>query len=175
MKQYNWQFLQALANVLAPAAVVTQLSDRMEVKNDGTLVGYITVNEYDQWYATRVETKLGGWKKTAYLEEQVNGPFPNPSLAIRRLFNIDNAPLVQVREGVSAGEQESSFMNATLQDAGEATSFSVATKLEIPEYVISKGEAAIAGYISGALGRASSSVSGLSFEVEIGPTEDPED
>lgn len=81
-------------------------------------------------------------------------------------------PLVTVDAGTDEDQQESSFMNATLQGAGEAVVMSISTSLEVPEDVIANGEASIAKYVQKVLSIAASSCPGLSFQVQVGPSRD---
>ena len=175
MTQYNAPFLQALATVLAPNATVTLNADVMEVSVAGNLVGHILVHGPDQWFAKRFETHVGGKRNEPYCSEESYGPYEQPAMAIRKLFYADNIPEVSIESGISSGEQESSFMNATLQSAGVTFAISVATNVDIPDYVLSKGEAAIAGYLEDLLSRAATLVPGLSFDVKVGPEDDPDE
>ena len=78
--------------------------------------------------------------------------------------------LVQVELDASEYDQEGSFMNATLQSAGEAVAMSIATSLEVPVDVIARGQQAIAEYVQTVLSAAAGSCNGLNFEVQIGPS-----
>lgn len=77
---------------------------------------------------------------------------------------------VDLTKNCTADEQESGFMNATLQDAGNVA-FSIATHIKIPENVSSQGEDAVSSYLAELLEKASNSVEGLSFTVQTGPAE----
>lgn len=79
---------------------------------------------------------------------------------------------VNIATGIPEDEQESSFMNATLQGAGPGIAFSIATKLDIPDEIISKGEAMVATYISQTLETAAAGAPGLHFEVQLGLSRD---
>jgi len=175
MQLSHLQLLQALAQVIAPTAVVTQCTDFFDVKVDGVTLGTLSFDAMDEWYAMTYEPRLSNKGAEPYNHMDKNGPFATASRAVRRLFRVDNEPTVQVKTGISAGSQESSFMNATLQNGSDEVSFSVATCLAIPAFVQSKGEQAIAGHIQDMLSRASTSVPGLTFNVQVGPTEDPDE
>jgi hypothetical protein len=78
---------------------------------------------------------------------------------------------VDVKLGISEGDQEDSFQNATLQGAGELVAFSIATFISIPSDVAEKGEATIAAFIESTLLQATQSTGGkLKFSVQIGPS-----
>lgn len=175
MQLSHLQLLQALVQVIAPTAMVTQCSDFFDVKVEGVTLGSLSFDAMDEWYAMTYEPRLSTKGAEPYSHMDKHGPFATASRAVRRLFRVDNEPTVEVKTGISAGSQESSFMNATLQHGNEKVSFSVATYLDIPAFVQSKGEQAVAGHIQDMLSRASTGVPGLTFDVQVGPTEDPDE
>lgn len=66
--------------------------------------------------------------------------------------------------------QAGSFMNATLQSAGDEIAFSVATMVKVPGEVVVQGVDAVANYINEVLYAASQASGGLSFEAQVGPS-----
>lgn len=76
-----------------------------------------------------------------------------------------------IEDGISAGDQESSFMNATLQDVADYDlSFSVATHIGIPADVTD--EERLRNYLAMILQRVTDLGLGIAFEVQLGPTYD---
>ena len=82
---------------------------------------------------------------------------------------------ISVRTSVPARTQESSFMNATLQDIGDDHSISIAVHLpaEAGAGVDLNDEAQVRMMIARHLGDAAAS--GCSVEVQIGPNTDGEE
>ena len=76
---------------------------------------------------------------------------------------------VTLETGICADAQESSFMNATLQSAGTALAFSIATFIDVPASVIADGEVAVARYLQALLTRVTKQEPALGFEVQVGP------
>jgi hypothetical protein len=62
-----------------------------------------------------------------------------------------------------------------MQNAGSYLAMSIATTLVVPDHVADEGEESAVKYVKGLLGRASSLVPGLSFDVQIGPNETPDE
>lgn len=89
--------------------------------------------------------------------------------AVRYLFGIEDGQKVVVDNDVDEDSQESSFMNATLQDASDTVAFSVATTVEVPHDVASLGEQEITGYLSEILSTASTRVPVVQFHIQVGP------
>lgn len=79
---------------------------------------------------------------------------------------------VTITTGIPANEQESSFMNATLQQAGNEHSFSIATHVKVPDHICNQGEAAIRDYLMDILGKAALTDRNLTFEVQLGKNEE---
>jgi hypothetical protein len=78
---------------------------------------------------------------------------------------------VSIESGIPAAEQESSFMNATLQDTvGGELSFSVATYIGMPVYY-ETSEGLLEEYLFDLL-REIAAKYPLRFEVQIGPTDE---
>lgn len=79
---------------------------------------------------------------------------------------------MKIETGIDEGQQESSFMNATLQDAGKNTglAMSISTTMDIPDHIAAQGEERIAAYISFTLKQFESH--GLKFHVQLGPARD---
>ncbi len=76
---------------------------------------------------------------------------------------------VCIQTGYSEEQQESSFMNATLQGAG-AVAFSIATHITVPDDVSAQGEACVANYLRDALTAATQAAAeyGLKFHAQVG-------
>jgi hypothetical protein len=170
MNQYTVEFLQALANVLAPTARVRHHLGSMQMYVEGRNIGYLDLDSSDRWYATRFEMSLCSNRKQLQGTEEQYGPFATPAQAIRRLFCVDNAPQVRVKEGVSADRQTETHKRVLLQSVGREIAFSIATRLDVPKYFQSQGENATAHYIADMLEKASAVVPGLSFDIKIGPS-----
>ena len=83
--------------------------------------------------------------------------------------------LLQVDEGIPGDEQESSFMNATLQSAGDLVDFSVSTSIDVPEQISAQGESAVKGYIEDVLRAACLAHPALSFQVQVGASREVEE
>lgn len=79
-----------------------------------------------------------------------------------------------ITQNVPESAQESGFMNATLQSAGEKIAFSISTSLTVPKEISDRGQQAVAEFIENALKTASAAVMGLNFDVQIGPSLDEE-
>ncbi len=76
---------------------------------------------------------------------------------------------VSVTAGISEEEQEGRFANATRQSAKDALAFSVATTVEVPEYIGGDQEQ-IASFLRRTLTQAAVAASGaVSFKVQLGP------
>lgn len=75
---------------------------------------------------------------------------------------------VKIETGLSEGDQQSSFQNATLQGAGDRLAFSVATEMDIPEDVSSQGEIAVADYLREQFSKATAVVPNLRFDIQLG-------
>ena len=71
---------------------------------------------------------------------------------------------IEIREGIPASEQESSFMNATLQSAGDFA-FSVATHVDVPER-FAVDEKRLAAYLHATFPTLPPNVK---IEIELGP------
>lgn len=93
---------------------------------------------------------------------------------------------IEIETGIPGTEQESSFINATIQTHGEdrdgygGIDFSIATKVTVPDSV--KNEADLARYLEWVLGLMDDAVPAeypwwegpsVSFEVQIGPGNRP--
>lgn len=79
-------------------------------------------------------------------------------------------PAVVIEFGVPEDEQEGSFMNSTLQGAGDDLAFSVATEVEVPPEIAARGEGAVGVYLRSVLDAAAGVVSGVRFHVQMGPS-----
>lgn len=171
---YTVTVLQALAQVLAPNARAESNGSAIEIHVGNAYIGRITINGPDEWYARTLksEADLRGKARSSF--EETTGPFKTPAETIRSMFGASHAPNVTVTEGICGEDQQGSFENATLQNAGSYLSVSIATTLAVPDCVADGGEKAAARYIEDALTRASSQVPGLKFDVQIGPNETPE-
>lgn len=76
-------------------------------------------------------------------------------------------PGLRITTDVSGGEQEDTFMNATLQGTRDGKfDFSIATYIEIPDEVAARGEEAIATHIDNVLGDRLGD--GVEFDVQVG-------
>jgi hypothetical protein len=86
-------------------------------------------------------------------------------------------PQVGLKVGAEYDEdaQAGSFMNATLQSAGDEIAFSIATTVMVPGIVVAQGLWAVAHYINETLHAASQVSEGLSFEAQVGPSGDAVD
>jgi hypothetical protein len=92
---------------------------------------------------------------------------------------------VQIRTGRSAGEQESSFMNATLQNVGgdDGIAFSIATFVEVPAELVNTGldpeGRGVAEYLRGLFWlldrHAAAEGFSVRFEIEVGREDDADD
>lgn len=69
--------------------------------------------------------------------------------------------------------QAGSFMNATLQSAGDAVAFSVATRVEVPEAVYALGIEAVSEFLVDTLEKAICECPMLRFQVQVGPAINP--
>lgn len=78
---------------------------------------------------------------------------------------------VSAEMGCAENDQSTSFMNATLQGAGNDLAISIATHIDIPEAVSVKGEQAVAQHLKDQLSSAANAYHGLSFSVQIGPSD----
>lgn len=77
---------------------------------------------------------------------------------------------VKIEFGISEFDQEGSFMNSTLQNAGPALAISIATEFDVPESVHINGQWAVAEYLRLTLAPATDAVPGLRFDIQIGPS-----
>lgn len=75
--------------------------------------------------------------------------------------------------GFDEDAQAGSFMNATLQSAGDAVTFSVATLVEVPEAVYALGIEAVSDFLVGTLEKAVYECPTLRFQVQVGPAINP--
>lgn len=75
---------------------------------------------------------------------------------------------VKIEKNCSEADQEGSFMNATLQGAGDKIAFSIATYVSVPKNIYAKGENEVAAYLMQQLSAAADAASGLKFSVQIG-------
>ena len=74
---------------------------------------------------------------------------------------------IEIRSGVPAGAQETSFMNATLQSAGTELAFSVAVHVEVP-LAAQTSEQALADHLRELFASLAADPT-ISIEIEIGP------
>lgn len=104
--------------------------------------------------------------------------FPSPQFRIKPHHRWKKVQGDGVANGVAMvvgpdeEEQESSFMNATLQGAGKHVAFSIATNLLVPETVVAEGLDSVVRHIRYELARATIKCSGLSFVVQVGASRD---
>jgi hypothetical protein len=75
--------------------------------------------------------------------------------------------------GVSEDDQRCSFENATLQGSG-VSAFSVATRINIPVDVAEQGDDEVTEFIGKVLTTAIKASPALSFDVQIGPSSEPD-
>jgi hypothetical protein len=78
---------------------------------------------------------------------------------------------ITMQTGISANEQESSYMNGTLQTVGDGLAMTIHTYLSVPKGVAAQGQQAVAAYVEAKLNAAHIACPAFSFEVEIGPDE----
>ena len=76
---------------------------------------------------------------------------------------------IKITQGIDEGDQETSFMNATLQGWGEVA-FSIATTVKVPNSMKDDPEK-VAQWIESALNPFDSGV--VDFEVQIGKARNP--
>lgn len=79
-------------------------------------------------------------------------------------------PKVTIERGIPADQQESSFMNATLQTAGDST-VSIATYIAVPDGM---SESDVAHHLQAYLRDVTRAFPVLSFHVQVGPTDEIE-
>jgi hypothetical protein len=168
---YTVTVLQALAQVLAPAARAEQNGSHIEIHVAGAYIGRIEIDGPDQWFAKTLKSEADPRRASRMSYEETTGPFRTPAECIRSMFGGRHRSSVKVTGGICGDDQQGSFENATMQTAGDYLSFSVKTTLAVPDSVANESEKAAARYIESMLDRASSLVPGLSFEVQIGPNE----
>jgi hypothetical protein len=76
---------------------------------------------------------------------------------------------VTIATGIDGNEQESSYMNGTLQPIGNGQwAMTIHAYLEVPQSAHAS-QAAVSAYVRQKLKAAAAAVDGLTFEVEIGP------
>lgn len=80
-----------------------------------------------------------------------------------------NSPRFKIFMGIPGDDQESSFMNATLQQSsGEPTlEFSIATHLDVPKYV--RSEDSLANWLNMVFGDFVHEHPEVEIEIQIGP------
>lgn len=99
---------------------------------------------------------------TPTIEEMVGAPPAPPKTGVR----------LKIETGITGNDQESSFMNATLQKAGDRFEFSIATFISISPSV--KTEEELAALISNVLSPIVAVDPRISFEVQLGLAGDGE-
>jgi len=86
-----------------------------------------------------------------------------------------NSERLRIFMGICGDDQESSFMNATLQstDNDPNLEFSISTHVEIPAFV--RSEESLAGWLGSIFGDVIHEHPELHFEIQIGPEGDGEE
>lgn len=80
---------------------------------------------------------------------------------------------IEIETGWTGNEQESSFMNATLQSTpGWALEFSVATHIDLTGMYADWNETNLRAVLDNVLSRAAKDVPEIRFEVKLGPSGD---
>jgi hypothetical protein len=174
--------LTALGQIILPNVRVEERgSDTMDFFLGSQRLGSISLSltrkagvALESWYAWFARSSLVD-SELVLAEDTRSGPFRTPAAAVRSLLQADNRPSVKFEGGIAGDDQQSSFMNATLQHAGTDFEFSVATNLEIPSIVLAEGKEAITSFIKSTLRRASTVAPGLAFDVQFGPAGSSED
>lgn len=77
---------------------------------------------------------------------------------------------VVIDVGPDEEAQESGFMNATLQGAGNKVAFSISTSIDVPKDIIESGQDEIAKFIGDTLTAAASQFRCMSFRAMVGPS-----
>jgi hypothetical protein len=85
------------------------------------------------------------------------------------LLKLDQ-DLVTIETGIPGDTQESSFMNATLQEVGNDLSMSIASHFQVPDCIAHQGENAVSTFVKSKLNSAASQCVGLHFHVQVGPS-----
>lgn len=77
-----------------------------------------------------------------------------------------DTPRLYIETGISGGEQESNWMNGTLQGNYETTEFTVHTYIDVPPDVLAEGEQETAQFLCRVL--RDLDLTGVRFEIRVG-------
>lgn len=137
----------------------------VEVNEDGSVTyGYTGVvassydaGEDDEYWCANCD------RITKTIEEMVGAPPKPPKTGVR----------LKIETGIPGEDQQSSFMNATLQETADCSlEFSIATYISVSPSLRTEEE--LASLISNVLGPVVAADPRVSFEVQIGPAGDGE-
>ncbi len=86
---------------------------------------------------------------------------------MHQLSNWNEVP-VRIETGHPGDEQESSFMNGTLQTVGHNIAMTVQTFIKVPHIVHTLGENAVLAYVHNMLTKVHETHPEMTFDVQIG-------